>query len=573
MNFDFSRVCRYGTAIAIATGFSTLVPAISIAGTSIWVAGPNGAGSCQSSAAVDRVDGSLYIPDPDVARILHYTSTGTNLGNIGPSSYYQGVASAPGGGVFALDQSGTVRRYSSSGSLLGSFSLAGSASRLSSDAAGNLYAVDMSSSVIRKFDSSGSPITSWGSSGDGPGEFNFFRGVAGISVDSSGNVFVSDANERVQQFTSSGTFVRQWGSAGTGEDQFNGLGSLWADDFGHVYTGDSGGSQTALKRFSYTGDFQAVSNRQYALRPYQVSALTGDGSNLVYAINCKQVYRFELKEPELSPQFVGQPVVGDPATVEANASVPFGRIVRYEFDLDNNGSYEVSGESSSAKVTFDSVGPKSVGVRVTSELGGTATGTATTSVIPSGPVGVSINDGDYATNNVKVRVNAVWPAGASGITLSNDGGFKSSGGTRSFPLSESIAWTLRSQASERMTRIVYLRFDGGPLAGQTFTDDIVLDTTSPVLSAASLASASSSTAAAKTKKYKVRVRASQKKSGISVVQLGRTKKAAADVRLRSARVKGITKLNKTVTASLSSAPRFLRVQSAAGTWSKWKRLR
>ncbi len=558
------RIALYALALG-------LIPALlgssqAGAGTSTWIADSNG-GGCQSYAAVDRVDGSLYIPNYETLRILHYTGTGTNLGSIGPATSYAGVASAPGGGVIAFETSGWAREYSSSGALVRSFPLGGS--DLASDAAGNLYT--LGSDSVRKYDSSGSLLTTWGSYGDGPGQFNFYGGRADIAVDPSGNAFVVDANDRVQEFTSAGTFVRQWGTPGSAEDQFNRVRALWADGFGHVYAGNQGYSPPtgALKRFSTAGAFEG-SPRQ----PGQVSALTGDGDNLVYAINCSVVYRFELTQPDVNPQFAGQPVVGSPVTIDANGSVPFGTISSYEFDLDNNGTYEVSGISPSATVTYDSVGSKTVGVRVTSNRGGVATGTATKSVVPSGPVGVTINDGDYATNSTKVRVNPVWPAGATGVTLSNDGGFKSSGGTRSFALSESIPWTLRSQAAERMTRIVYLRFDGGPLGGQNYSDDIILDTTAPVLDAASLASkASSAGAAAKSKKFKVRVRASQKKSGVSVVQLGVSKKAAAEVRLRSRWVKGITKLNKTVTASLARAPKFVRVQSAAGTWSKWKRLR
>jgi tripartite motif-containing protein 71 len=66
------------------------------------------------------------------------------------------------------------------------------------DGAGNVYVVDANNYRVQKFDSSGSFITAWGSSGAGPGQFNLPRG---LGLDAEANVYVADsANHRIQKF-------------------------------------------------------------------------------------------------------------------------------------------------------------------------------------------------------------------------------------------------------------------------------------------------------------------------------------------------------------------------------------
>ena len=71
---------------------------------------------------------------------------------------------------------------------------------------------------VKKFDSNGTLITAWGTKGTGPGQFLHAHG---ITVDSSGNVYVSDAEKcNVQKFDSNGKFITMWGTRGTGPGQF-----------------------------------------------------------------------------------------------------------------------------------------------------------------------------------------------------------------------------------------------------------------------------------------------------------------------------------------------------------------
>ncbi len=119
-----------------------------------------------------------------------------------------------------------------------------------------------------------------------------------------------------------------------------------------------------------------------------------------------------------------------------------------------------------------------------------ATSAATAPVPPSGPVGVLINSGDYATSNPHVTINLIWPAGTRQVVISNDGGFGTTGNAHSFQIATQIPWTLKQTGSDRLTKIVYLRFQGAGMDLVNFTDDIILDETAPAVQTAQLLTAS-----------------------------------------------------------------------------------
>jgi sugar lactone lactonase YvrE len=83
------------------------------------------------------------------------------------------------------------------------------------DTSGNIYVADSSNNRIQKFDSQGNFLMQWGTIGDGsPGPENngkfFFPSSA--QADSKGNIYVSDSgNERVQKLDSDGNFLMKIG--------------------------------------------------------------------------------------------------------------------------------------------------------------------------------------------------------------------------------------------------------------------------------------------------------------------------------------------------------------------------
>ena len=71
-----------------------------------------------------------------------------------------------------------------------------------------MYVADSGNNRIQKYDKNGTFITTWGSKGDGDGQFDYPKG---ITIDPSNYVYVADtSNDRIQKFDSNGTFITKW---------------------------------------------------------------------------------------------------------------------------------------------------------------------------------------------------------------------------------------------------------------------------------------------------------------------------------------------------------------------------
>ena len=99
------------------------------------------------------------------------------------------------------------------------------------------------------------------------------------------------------------------------------------------------------------------------------------------------------------------------------------------------------------------IGHRVVVVEAASNAGGTsapAKSAATGAVPESGPVGLEIDNGDYATNDPNVTIEAAWPAGTQSILISNNGGFRTD--TQTFAPAATIEWKLEQTGSDRLPR-------------------------------------------------------------------------------------------------------------------------
>ena len=194
------------------------------------------------------------------------------------------------------------------------------------------------------------------------------------------------------------------------------------------------------------------------------------------------------------------------------------------------------------------------------------------------PVGVSINDADEFTNKKNVTVFITGLATSVKAIISNDGGFKVS---QTIDLTDSFAevkWTLVSSRDERLPKTVYVRFISRFNAqSSNYTDDIILDTTAPVLSdavaTATTAPASAvSVASARAKKKngaRIVVKATDANSGIGSVEMrsGASKKATS-VKYANPKAKSQTLMVNTKAKTLQ-----VRVIDRAGNPSPWKTVR
>jgi hypothetical protein len=180
------------------------------------------------------------------------------------------------------------------------------------------------------------------------------------------------------------------------------------------------------------------------------------------------------------------------------------------------------------------------------------------------PVGMQINGGALFTNSPLVTVAATPRLGSVDLVrVSNDGGFLTAM-TRPIAATGQYAWTLNSSIAERLPKTVYVRFAGaGVDQGETFTDDIILDETSPVVLAANAVSQVGTAASMSKTTTGLRVIARDGTSGVSSMQIASNKRAPGAWKQYKSRVP----------MRLGSRSLFVRVRDRAGNVSRWHAVR
>jgi hypothetical protein len=267
-------------------------------GTLAGLAGSPGSTDATGSAArfsgpyevsVDTA-GNVFVADTNNNTIRKVTSAGvvtTIAGTAGASGSTDGTGSAArfynpygisldaAGNIFVSDTNNhTIRKVTSAGVVTtlagaagspGSTDGTGSAARfnapyeLSVDTAGNVFVADRSNHTIRKVTSAGVVSTLAGSAGsagstDGTGSGARFNQPNGVSVDTAGNVFVSDIiNHTIRKVTSAGVVTTLAGTAGSAGST-DGTGSAARFNYPHGVSVDTAGNV-------FVGDVYNQSNR------------------------------------------------------------------------------------------------------------------------------------------------------------------------------------------------------------------------------------------------------------------------------------------------------------------------
>lgn len=134
---------------------------------------------CPLSVAINGQD-TLFVSDNDQnmvhERIIKLSSSGQELGEwhlFAPGRI--GTAQGPGSAAF--------------------------------DAQGNMYVIDLGNSKVVKISPEGKVLTSWGSYGSGPGQFELPEAIA---IDAQNTVYVGDAgngSDRIEKFSNTGAFL------------------------------------------------------------------------------------------------------------------------------------------------------------------------------------------------------------------------------------------------------------------------------------------------------------------------------------------------------------------------------
>ena len=274
--------------------------------------------------------GNVYVVDTGNNRVEEFSSSGVYVTQWGSKGAGNGQFSSPG--AIAIDSSdyvyvvdsgnNRVEKFSSSGGYVAQWGSFGSgngqflAPHGVAIASGYVYVADNGNNRVEEFTSSGVYVTQWGcasprsslpacTAGSGNGQFN---GPFGIAIDSSDNVYVTDArNNRVEEFTSSGVYVTQWGSMGSGNGQFNFVSGVAIDSSDNVYVVDTGNNR--VEEFTSSGVYvtqwgsTGSGNGQFS-DPYYVVVESGYAYVTDYGNN-----RVEVFQPSTTEVTQSEPVI------------------------------------------------------------------------------------------------------------------------------------------------------------------------------------------------------------------------------------------------------------------------
>jgi DNA-binding beta-propeller fold protein YncE len=160
--------------------------------------------------AVDSA-GNIFVADTGNARIEKFSPNGTfvtSIATLDPN----GVAIDRTGDIYVaeIDSKHRVQKLAPDGSSIAEWAPALYGPRkIAIGPDDSIYVVDSGRNRIVKFSPNGQVLASWGSEGNGDGQFS---GLSSVAIDSANNrVYVADAmNGRIQVFDSDGKFLAKW---------------------------------------------------------------------------------------------------------------------------------------------------------------------------------------------------------------------------------------------------------------------------------------------------------------------------------------------------------------------------
>ncbi|HXB63485.1 MAG TPA: 6-bladed beta-propeller [Solirubrobacteraceae bacterium] len=261
---------------------SDLVEKFSPEGILVETYGSEGTGAGQYigpwGIAIDPRNGNVYVSDQGNNRVEELSSGGTFI-----KAFGWGV-NKTGKDEFEICTSECKAGLAGSGN--GQFStIAG----VAVDSSGNVWVADFGNNRIEEFNEKGEYLKKFGSKGTGSEQF---EGPTDIAL-SGGNLYITDyRNNRVQEFSTAGTHVGQIGEAGSENGKFSSPYGIAADpSTGNVYVVDSGNHRVQefapgrvfITKFgsSGTGQGQFTTPQGVAVSSSGRIYVVDNGSNLV----------------------------------------------------------------------------------------------------------------------------------------------------------------------------------------------------------------------------------------------------------------------------------------------------
>ncbi len=231
--------------------------------------------------------GSVYVTDPANDRVSQFTSRGAFVRAFG-------FDVKPGGRrAFEICTEATGCKRGVAGGRAGQLDRP---AYVATDQAGGVYVTDEGNHRVNQFTAEGTFVRAWGFNvrpgrgagfevctkvtgcrpGEPGGRAGQLRFPDGVAADGAGNLYVADANSRVNQFTTEGVFVRAFGFGvkpgggrgfelctsatgcrpgipGGGAGQLSFVLGVGADGAGNVYVADTGNSR--VSQFTANGAF------------------------------------------------------------------------------------------------------------------------------------------------------------------------------------------------------------------------------------------------------------------------------------------------------------------------------
>ena len=159
------------------------------------------------------------------------------------------------------------------------------------DPQGRLWVADTSNGRFAIFEPDGTFVETWGTKGEGDGEFNLQRangdGYGGIAFAPDGSFYVLDVgNRRVQRFSPEREFLGSWGGFGTEPGQYMDPIAIEVTDDGTVYVLDD--ARDVVERYDAEGNVLGSidAHPNGAGGPNTANLMTVDAAGNIYVDSC-----------------------------------------------------------------------------------------------------------------------------------------------------------------------------------------------------------------------------------------------------------------------------------------------